>query len=137
MQPTSFTGGTSMQFGRAARLSAATGAAALLAVSLSAPTASAVETMGTPQQIKTKGGSALFYDINENLEARDLRADGYGARAYLAWKGHRAMAYTNGGKGSRAVVDLNIAEGTTVYLQLCYTDKGRNVKSSKLQKGVA
>lgn len=125
-----------MQFRHAGRAAALTGAVALVAVGGSASAAYAADTAGAPEQIKTSRGSALFYDIDENLEARDLRKDGRGARAYLTWNGHTSSAHASG-KDTRDVVDLNIPEGTTVYLKLCYTDNGRDVSCSATQKGVA
>jgi hypothetical protein len=126
-----------MQLRKAGRVTALFAAAALVGAT-AAPSAYAdAHAEGTPQQIKTKRSSALFYDIDEDLEARDIRADGYGARAYLRFGGHTSSAYANNGEGDRDVVDLNIPEGMTVYLQLCYTKNGVDVKCSKPQKGFA
>ena len=77
-----------------------------------------------------------WYHGTNTLHVGDYRADGIGARAYLTRGGDKVSVYANGeNKGQDK--HLGIREGTTVWLQLCYTRAGKNYQCSATKKGVA
>lgn len=87
--------------------------------------------------IRTKYGAVYFYNYGDQLHVGDYYADGRGVRGYAIANGKKHTVYTN--KGLNSVDDkfLHLKEGTPVYVQLCYTKKGKNVKCSGLAKGYA
>jgi hypothetical protein len=114
----------------------ATGALGLGLLGLAAPAASA----GSPESIHTDGGYVSFYDIDEELTASDSRGEGWGVRAKLKWgeKGYETVTDDQGAGGRPVDEDLTIREGTTVYLKMCYTNNGKDVKCSNgWQEGTA
>jgi hypothetical protein len=119
---------------------AATGALALTMLGVSGPAASAGEDEG----IETKRGAVTFTHRGERLTAADNLEDGLGIRAYLHWSeyGVEQSAYVTdrrGADGGPWVVDkdLDIREGVTVQLTMCYTDNGEDVMCSYAQRGEA
>jgi len=119
------------------RLAAAVLALALLVFGLSAPDALA----GTNQAIQTEKGSVYFDHYGEYLTACDKKYDGQGVRAYLYWSSTKTGKVTDydsyGGETLCEGVNLSIPEGTTVWLQMCYTDNKVDVKCSKTQRAEA
>lgn len=111
---------------------AVTGVLALAVSGLSVPAASA----GDSELIEVKGGYGLFADGGDLLRAVDQRRDGYGVRARLGFSGTSATA-TAQGVGELQDNDLNVREGAKVWLQVCYTKKGVDVKCSQFQRGTA
>ncbi|WP_030543138.1 hypothetical protein [Streptomyces albus] len=92
---------------------------------------------GRTVSFRTPRAGAYFYDFREKLVVSDYKADGYGARAYLTWGSHRASVYAGGGRNSTDEKDLSIKEGTPVWLQLCTTKRGKNLRCTKTRKGYA
>jgi hypothetical protein len=118
--------------------------ATLTAVGTGTPHALTVEQYGTTQSIRTERSGAYFYDFagtnqpkSEVLRVSDYKVDGYGARAYLTWHDNKIAVYTNKGVNTYDEKTINIREGTTVWLQLCFTNNGKNVRCSGTQRGVA
>lgn len=127
-----------MKFSRAVRALALASTAALTLTATTVAQAHADEGEGgKPQRISTARGMAHFYNIGETIEARDFAKDGYGIRAHLFWAGGNHASVWAGGKGEVKTKDISVPEGTTVYLQLCYTDGGKDFQCSKTQKGRA
>lgn len=87
--------------------------------------------------IRTKYGAVYFYNYGDQLHVGDYYADGRGVRGYAIAKGKKYTVYTNDGLNSVDDKYLHLKEGTPVYVQLCYTKKGKNVKCSGLAKGYA
>lgn len=127
-----------MKISRTVRALALASVAALTITATAAVPAQAAEGEGgKPQRISTARGMAHFYNIGETIEARDFKKDGYGVRAHLFWEGGNHASVWAGGKGEVVTKDISIPEGTTVSLQLCYTDGGKDFQCSKTQKGVS
>ncbi|MGW6455940.1 hypothetical protein ACWF94_08415 [Streptomyces sp. NPDC055078] len=122
-----------VKFRKSAARATVVGIATLAAFGAGMSTASA----GTTQSIRTERAGAYFYDWGDQLRVSDYKKDGLGARAYLTWGSNKASVHANGGVNDSAEKDLNLKEGTTVWLTLCYTDKGEDVQCSAPQKGVA
>ncbi|MBQ0985260.1 hypothetical protein KBZ10_12155 [Streptomyces sp. F63] len=92
---------------------------------------------GRTVSFRTPRAGAYFYHFREKLVVSDYKADGYGARAYLTWGSRRASVYAGGGRNSTDEKDLSIREGTPVWLQLCTTKRGKNLRCTKTRKGYA
>ncbi|MCC3650862.1 hypothetical protein LIX60_05095 [Streptomyces sp. S07_1.15] len=92
---------------------------------------------GRTVSFRTHRAGAYFYHFREKLVVSDYKADGYGARAYLTWGSRRASVYAGGGRNSTDEKDLRIKEGTPVWLQLCTTKRGKNLRCTKTRKGYA
>jgi hypothetical protein len=115
-------------------------AAAVAAIAAGSPAAVAApdhQTYGVTQSIRTERSGTYFYHWGDELVVSDYMADGLGARAYLTWGGNRVTVYTNRGKDTSDRRNLNLREGTAVWLQLCWTDDGENIRCSQAQKGIA
>ena len=112
---------------------AGAGALILTVLGASASAASA----GTPQQIRTHGGHAVFDDLGELLVVEDVRADGLSVMANLTWRDGTATVRDSGPAGNGTTRNLSICEGTTVWLIMCYEVGGVTVKCSGSQRGVA
>ncbi|NJQ03605.1 hypothetical protein [Streptomyces zingiberis] len=121
------------------RRAAVTGVTALCVLALATAPARALGSgpQGRTVSIRTDRAGAYFYHHSESLVVSDYRADGYGARAYLTWGGRKVSVYAGGGRNSTDEKRLAIAEGTPVWLQLCYTQRGRNVRCGSTHKGYA
>jgi len=117
------------------RLTTRSVAAAAAVAMLAAGTPAAVA--GVTQSIRTERSGAYFYHYGDELVVSDYMADGLGARAYLTWGGNRVTVYTNQGKDTSDERNLDLREGTAVWLQLCWTDNGQNIRCSQSQKGIA
>lgn len=87
--------------------------------------------------IRTKYGAVYFYDYGDQLHVSDYYADGRGVRGYAFVNNTRHTVYTNKGINSSDDKYLHLKEGTPVYIQLCYTKRGTNVKCSGTVKGYA
>ncbi|MEU4495578.1 hypothetical protein OG729_38510 [Streptomyces sp. NBC_00210] len=125
-----------MTFGNTARKTALAATAALAMTGICASTSMAAEAMGATAVIRTSRSAAYWYHGTNTLHVGDYKADGIGARAYLTWGGNKVSVYANGeNKGQDK--HLSIREGTTVWLQLCYTREGKNYQCSATKKGVA
>lgn len=117
-----------------ARRIAATAALSIAAAStlswVGAPAASA----SSDERIDVKYGYVKFEAAGEKLTAGDIWGDGYGVRARLGWetsKGPKTAWVIDTSAGYESTKDLSIREGTTVYLQLCYTRHGADVKCTR------
>jgi hypothetical protein len=88
-------------------------------------------------RVRTDYGAVYFYDYGDVLHVSDYAADGRGVRGYAIAKGKRHTVYTNRGLNSWDDKSLRLKEGTAVFVQLCYTKKGKDVKCSGLVKGYA
>jgi hypothetical protein len=123
-------------FSASARRSAAAGALTLALGGLAAQPASA----GSDERIDVKYGYATFRSDGDRLAAGDIWADGRGVRARLTWvrrgKTKRASVL-DGSAGYESARHLSIREGTTVYLQLCYTNDGKDLNCTRAQKAEA
>jgi cobalamin-dependent methionine synthase I len=116
-----------------ARLAAVTVLAALVLGAAGATDASA-----TDIRIVYDRGTVKFEDWGEHIEAIDTLADGYGIRAYLSWKpDHTAAVHDAGADMEPARRNLSIPENRKVWLTMCYTRNGANVKCSKAKAGRA
>ncbi|MDJ1137968.1 hypothetical protein [Streptomyces iconiensis] len=120
-----------MRLSKAVGRAAVVGIATLATFGVSTTTASA----GVTQSIRTERAGAWFYHYGDVLVASDYKKDGIGARAILTWGGNKVVVTANGGVNDSEEKDLNIKEGTTVWLQLCYT--GGSTSCSAVQKGIA
>jgi hypothetical protein len=114
------------------------GALALALVGLSVPAAFA----GEDEKIRVSGGEVEFNHRDEFLWAIDLRLDGYGVRAYVTWKDsvggrHKAPATDPNPDPPGQLENLSIPEGTTVWLQVCYTRHGADANCSRHQRAEA
>ena len=115
---------------------AAIGALALAVCGLSAAAASA----GSNERIDVRYGYVTFDSEGERLAAGDLWPDGRGVRAKLTWfeDGVKHIeAVTDGSEGLESSRNLSIPEGTTVFLQLCYTRDGVDDTCTKSQRAEA
>jgi hypothetical protein len=96
---------------------------------------------GQDQSITTKKGHVAFEAHGEWLWACDTDYDGLGVRAYLRIGTSKQWQVTDyssyGGRTLCETRNLDIAEGTTVYLQMCYTQDKKDVMCSGTQKAVA
>lgn len=92
---------------------------------------------GKTVSIRTKRGAVYFYSYGDVLHVGDYYEDGLGIRGYAVANGKRYTAYTNDGLNSGDDTNLNFKEGTPVWIQLCYTDNGEDVKCSGMVKGYA
>lgn len=124
------------------RISAAAVAVALALTwgALAIPTAEADQQADAASKtvaIRTKRGAVYFYSYGDVLHVGDYYKDGLGIRGYAIANGKRYTAYTNEGLNSVDDKNLNFKEGTPVWIQLCYTNNGKNVKCSGTVKGYA
>jgi hypothetical protein len=126
-----------MRFRSSVKRFAVTGALALPLFGLGVTPALA----GENEQISTEGGSVVFTHRGEILLAEDERRDGYGVGAFLTWNddfgGHQAKVVDGHAGGRPARRNLSLPEGTTVWLEICYTKHGRGVKCSLTQRAEA
>ena len=115
---------------------AAACALSLTVFGLGVPAASA----GEREQIRTKRGYVWFSDKGEFLGSLDQRRDGVGVQARLTWytNGGAQVSVTDGSSAAPAqTLDLSLAEGTVVVLQMCYTDHSVILKCSDAQRAIA
>jgi hypothetical protein len=110
------------------------GALALTLFAINVPAASA----GEDETIETHRGAARFIHHGERLTAADNLRDGLGIRAYLHWQEfgvYQSASVTDAGATGGWVKskNLDIREGVTVQLTLCYTDNGEDVMCSYAQ----
>ena len=110
---------------------------ALTVLGLSVPAAFA----GSDESIETDKGLVAFDHHGEWLWACDTWYDGRGVRAYLHWSSTESAKVTDttsyGGASLCEAINLSIPEGTTVWLQMCYTDNGVDVECSNSQRAEA
>lgn len=121
---------------RVARRMAAGGALTLIVSATCAPVASA----GSDERIDVKYGYARFEAHGEKLVAGDIYKDGKGVRARLGWEdssGPHTASVIDTSAGYESSRNLSIAEGTTVYLQLCYTRDGQDLSCTRVQAAEA
>ncbi|GAA2063498.1 hypothetical protein GCM10009801_07400 [Streptomyces albiaxialis] len=120
-------------FGRTATRFTAIGAAALAIVGVTATSAAA----GDSVSVEGAYGAATFYDKGDLFAAYDLHADGRSVQAKLKVP-YRGKTYSvrASGAGDEARMNLNLAEGATVYLKMCYVDNG-TADCGSWHKGVA
>jgi hypothetical protein len=94
---------------------------------------------GSPQDIKpaSRRGEAYFHYQDNRLEAHDLKADGYGVRAYLIAgpRKVRAEATDDNPWGENQLADLK--DGTHVWLQICWRKAGKDFGCSGTQPAIA
>jgi hypothetical protein len=116
---------------------AAISALALTAFGLSASAASA----GSDERIDVRYGYVRFEAHGDELTAGDIWADHRGVRARLGWEDEdgrpRTATITDTSAGYERSRNLSIKEGTTVYLQLCYTRGGKDDGCTRVQKAEA
>jgi hypothetical protein len=119
-----------------ARRAAVIGARELVASGASAPVASA----GSDERIDVKYGYARFDSDGEKLAAGDIHKDGIGVRARLGWEdenGPHTVSVVDTFAGYESSKNLSIAEGTTVYLQLCYVRGSEDLNCTRVQAAEA
>jgi hypothetical protein len=119
-----------------ARRAAVIGALELVASGASAPVASA----GSDERIDVKYGYARFDSDGEKLAAGDIHKDGIGVRARLGWEdenGPHTVSVVDTFAGYESSKNLSIAEGTTVYLQLCYVRGSEDLNCTRVQAAEA
>jgi hypothetical protein len=119
-----------------ARRAAVIGALELVASGASAPVASA----GSDERIDVKYGYARFDSDGEKLAAGDIHKDGIGVRARLGWEdenGPHTVSVVDTFAGYESSKNLSIAEGTTVYLQLCYVRGSQDLNCTRVRAAEA
>jgi hypothetical protein len=129
-------GSTRSRLVAVARRVAVTGALGLIASGASAPVASA----GSDERIDVKYGYARFDSDGEKLAAGDIHKDGIGVRARLGWEdenGPHTVSVVDTFAGYESSKNLSIAEGTTVYLQLCYVRGNEDLNCTRVQAAEA
>jgi hypothetical protein len=128
--------GTALHAPSRARTPIVVGALALSALGLSAPVASA----GSNERIDVKYGYVRFESEGDKLVAGDIWGDRRGIRARLGWetkKGPKTASVIDTFAGLESSKHLSIAEGTTVYLQLCYVRGTHDLSCTRVQKAEA
>jgi hypothetical protein len=124
---------------RVRNVAAAVVAAALIALGLGVDAASA-DRPSQSEVIVTKGGIVRFQHHGDILKAKDTRQDSYGVLARLALSKEQTLglALDPSSRGKGRSKNLNVREGTIVYLQMCYQDhRGNNVRCSGVERAVA
>lgn len=119
-----------------ARLVAVIGAMSLIVSGVFATAASA----GSDERIDARYGYVRFDSDGDTIVAGDIFKDGYGIRARLGWEtsdGPRTASVVDTFAGYESSRSLSIAEGTTVYLQLCYVRGSKDVSCSRVQAAEA
>jgi hypothetical protein len=121
-----------------ARRIALVGALALTGVAVSVPAASA----GEDEVIRTKRGLVKFQPSGDYLIAYDTLRDGYGVYAKLTWNdsndvGHERKIHDPDSTAGPPHRNLSLHERTTVWLEMCYTKNGDDVKCSLSQRAKA
>lgn len=114
----------------------AAGCLAAAAIGLVAPTAAAAESHSV--EIPGTRGKSSFEHRGDLVRVSDTRRDGFGVRAYLRW-GEQESAMVNNTRGASSTVSksLDIPEGTTVRLTMCYTVDAVDQQCSNSHQGVA
>jgi hypothetical protein len=123
-------------FRASGRRVAVAGALALALTGLSAPTASA----GSYERIDVRYGYVEFEPDGNRLTAGDIWPDDTGVRARLSWKepdGVESASVTDGSEGYASSENLDIEDGTTVLLHLCFTRNGADVNCTDGQQAEA
>jgi hypothetical protein len=95
---------------------------------------------GSDERIDVKYGYVRFDSDGDKLAAGDIWPDRRGVRARLVWfkDGARKSAkVTDGSAGLESSKHLRIREGTTVWLQLCYTKHGADLNCTRSQRAEA
>ena len=96
---------------------------------------------GQDEAIETDKGEVYFDHHGEWLTACDTWYDGRGVRAYLHWSSTESASVTDtssyGGATLCEGTNLSIPEGTTVWLQMCYTNNLIDVRCSDSQRAEA
>jgi hypothetical protein len=104
------------------------------ALAFAAPAAFA----GTDEQIVGSHGSVLFLHDGDRLEAYDTKGEGWSVKAELRWGvASHASAWDVRFDDFPDRTNLDLPEGITVQLRMCYYDNGYLINCSQWQHATA